>query len=63
MSTINKWIPEKCSTWIGVDINQPFAKPREFFAYSCSCCGFTTGEIAKDWNFCPKCGSKMKEEQ
>ena len=56
-----EWIIHPRETWIGVDINGNETQPRQFFAYECPFCGFTTGMSGKNYNFCPNCGAQMEE--
>lgn len=31
----------------------------DYRVYGCPCCGWETGDQAKDFEYCPKCGHKM----
>lgn len=33
------------------------------YRYTCNCCGWATGEQAKEFHFCPRCGAEMDAGQ
>ena len=59
-----KWIKTEkiekvCS--IKKDNNEIYSKYDKLATYRCSNCGYKTGKIALEYNYCPKCGIIMKK--
>ena len=42
---------------------ETYCKFETIFSYKCDSCGYDTGEIVKDFNFCPMCGRKLESEE